>query len=150
MLKAFSIAVAVALTACGARAAPPPPATDARPAATALVATLSVARERYASGPDVEVLVVLENRSAAPVDLPAQVLESAQLLLRVRDGRGADVASGPPPTPRPDTTTIAPGQRLTKKLRLDVFSPPLAAGDYSVTLRSADVESNTVRFHLGS
>jgi hypothetical protein len=109
----------------------------AKPPATPLVATLTAL-------PDAAIDVVIVNRGTATVEVATQALESAQLLFRVQQG-GVDIASGPPPTPRLDTTTIAPGQRVTRKVRLDVFSPPLAPGEYSVTVRAAEMESNTVR-----
>lgn len=150
-MKALAMTVLMSAMACSPSALAPTPAPSPTPSlrATALVATLSVARERYVDPASVEVEVVLVNRGAAAVDLPVQVLESAPLFLRVRDGDGKDVASGPPPTPRPETTTIAPGQRLARRLRLDVFSPPLPPGAYSTTVRAAEIESNTVRFQVG-
>jgi hypothetical protein len=133
----------VALAACGEKAATAPAApTSASTAPSApLAATLSVH--------DLDVDVVLVNRSAAPVEVASQTLESAQLLLRVQDASGADMASGPPPTARAETTKIDAGARITRKLRLDVFSPPLPPGEYSVTVRAPDIESNTVKLRVG-
>jgi hypothetical protein len=92
--------------------------------------------------------VVLVNRSAVPVEVASQTLESAPLLLRVQNASGTDIASGPPPTPRAEMTKIEPGAVITRKVRLDVFSPPLPPGEYSVKVRAPDIESNTVKFRV--
>jgi hypothetical protein len=45
-------------------------------------------------------------------------------------------------------TKIEPGAVITRKVRLDVFSPPLPPGEYSVKVRAPDIESNTVKFRV--
>lgn len=101
-----------------------------------LVATLAVH--------DLDVDVVIENRGTKTVEVASQSLESASLLLRVKDAKGANVPGGPPPTPRNEMTTIAPGDRVTRKVHLD----PLSPGEYSVTVRSPDMTSNTAKFRV--
>src|SRR5262245_25218130 len=54
----------------------------------ALSATLSVAQRDYAKDADVEVTVTLTNGTSRIVDVAAQALESAVLLVDVRDAVG--------------------------------------------------------------
>ena len=97
-----------------------------------LAATVTLVRHDYAKDADVEVTVALTNGTSHVVDVPAQVLESAVLLVDVRDAAGHHVATIPPPVPRSEVVHFAPGQQRVVKVRLGVFSPPLRAGDYAV------------------
>ena len=54
----------------------------------------------------------------------------------------------PPPTPQNRGETIAPGGKVTRSLRLDIFSPPLPPGDYIVTATWSLIESNALRFRI--
>jgi hypothetical protein len=87
---------------------------------------------------DVEVTVVVENESDAPVQIAAQVLGSPQLLLEVRDAAGAVVHTVPPPTPTGEMRTLGAHEKVESKMRLGVFSPPLRAGQYTVAVRAGD------------
>lgn len=128
------------LSACGQAAAPASAVSDAGPPAP-LLATVSV------SGTTASVLLV--NRSAGAVMISGRVLDSAQLLLEVHDAKDRVVAPMPPPTPNAEMRAILAGDRLTRSLSLDVFSPPLPAGDYTVRAKGADIESNVAPFHVG-
>ena len=93
--------------------------------------------------------VELVNRSAGPITMPGQVLDSAQLLLEVRDAKDRVVPPTPPPIPNGEMRSILAGDRLTRSLSLDVFSPPLAPGDYTVRVKGADIEINIASLHVG-
>ena len=124
--------VFAAMVACGGGGSAPP--------ATPLAATLAVH--------DLDVEVVIVNRGTNPIEVASQSLESASLLLQVKDATGANVPGGPPPTPRLEMTTIAPGARIERKVHLD----PLSPGEYSVTVRALTPdqgpESNTAKLRV--
>ena len=130
--------VAAVLLACGQAAAPV--LTLAAGAQPPLLATVTV------SGMVASVL--LENRSAGVVVLPSQVLDSAPLLLEVRDAKGRVVPPLPPPVPTGEVRAIASGDRATCSLSLDAFSPGLKPGDYTVRVRIDGVESNIAPLHV--
>ena len=98
----------------------------------ALSATLSLAQRDYAKDADVEVTVTLTNPTSHVVDVAGQALETAVLLLDVRDATGRHMATVPPSVPRGDLVHFAPNERRVVKVRLGVFSPPLRAGAYQV------------------
>jgi hypothetical protein len=87
---------------------------------------------------DATVAWTIENRRTTEATLPAQVLESASLLLEVRDVRGAVVPQGPPPTPDDRTKSLAPGAKLSGSVRVEL--PP---GKYTLRARIPDATSNT-------
>jgi hypothetical protein len=129
--------VAALLIACGQATAPAAATTDGGPAAP-LLATVTI------SGQTASVLLV--NRSAGPVAMAGQVLDSAQLLLEVRDSQDHIVPPTPPPTPNGEVRSILAGDRLTRSLSLDVFS--LSPGDYTVRVKGDDIESNVAALHI--
>lgn len=133
------VALAALLVACGQPAAAPYKPDASVPAA--ILATVTV------SGMTASVELV--NRSAGAITIAGQVLDSAQLLLEVRDSKDHVVAPMPPPTPNGEMRAILAGDRLTRSLSLDVFSPPLAPGDYTVRVKGADIESNVAPLHVG-
>ena len=126
-------------------ASPPVPGLRAD---TPLLVVLSLAKETYARDADVVVGVVVTNRSAEPIMLPAQLLESPTLLVHVYDAAGGRLEMMSPPVPQDCGERIAPGGRVTRSLRLDVFSPSLPPGDYIVNARWSMIESNTLRFRI--
>lgn len=85
----------------------------------------------------------IENRGTSAATLPAQALESASLLLEVRDASGAVVAQGPPPTPDDRKKSLAPGAKANGSVRVE-----LPAGKYTVRARLPDATSNTVNLVL--
>ena len=115
---------------------------------SALSATVTLARHDYAKDADVEATVALTNGTSHVVDVPAQVLESAVLLVDVRDSAGHRIATIPPPVPRSDVVHFAPGQRRVVRVRLGVFSPPLRAGDYAVGPAPRVASGSPVAFHI--
>lgn len=98
----------------------------------ALSASLSLAQRDYAKDADVEVTVTLTNATSHVALVPAQALESAVLLVDVRDVTGRHMPTVPPPVPRADFAHFAAGERRVVKVRLGVFSPALPAGVYQV------------------
>jgi hypothetical protein len=114
----------------------------------ALVATVSLAQRDYTKDADVEVTVTLTNGTSHVVDVAAQSLESAILLLDVRDATGRHMATVSPPVPRPDVVHFAPNEKRTVKVRLGVFSPPLHAGSYSVGPAPAIAAGAVVPFRI--
>lgn len=145
------VGIGLALVGCNAstpRAASTP--TTAHSTNAPLLATLSVEKTTYTRDAEVEVVIVLTNRSGSALSLPTQVLDSPILLLEVRSaGEGDRLPTMPPPTPSDDARTIGPEERLSRTMRLDMFSPPLPAGNYTVTAHGPQIESNTVRFRIG-
>jgi hypothetical protein len=115
-----------------------PAHADAGAHADAVRATARIDKRAYARDRDVEVRVTIENGTGSPVELAAQVLSSAQLLLEVRDARGAVVHPMPPPTPTGAMTRIPAGGKIESTMHLGVFSPPLAPGEYTVAVRAGD------------
>jgi hypothetical protein len=108
--------------------------------AAALQASASLPRRDYAKDADVEVTVVIENGTAASVDIAAQVLAAPQLLLEVRDAAGEVVRTVPPPTPTGDADRrdrcAAAGGRAGRRSRggearraAPLHVAPLAHGD---------------------
>jgi hypothetical protein len=92
------------------------------------------------------VQVQVRNRTLQPVVLPAEVLSAAQLLLEVIDARGTRVPTVPPPAMSGQAVTLAPGERVRRELTLDVFSPPLRPGRYTVRFRGAVIVGTPVTF----
>lgn len=115
---------------------------------TMLTATLSLARHDYAKDAEVEVTVDLANMTPNPVEIPAQTLDTAILLLDVSTAAGKHVDTMPPPVPREDKVTFAPNEHKTVKVKLDVFSPNLPSGDYIVGPGKTVANGNPVTFHI--
>jgi hypothetical protein len=136
--SSFSIAFALALF--GATA-------DAQNSG-ALTATVSLAQRDYSKDADVEVTVALVNGTAHVVDVQAQALGTAVLLLDVRDATGRHLATVPPPVPRADVVHFAPNERRVVKVRLGVFSPPLRAGAYQVGPATSIATGSPVPFRI--
>jgi len=115
---------------------------------TQLTATITLARADYAKDADIEATVDLANLTPNPVEIPAQSLESAILLLEVTDKSGKKIPTMPPPTPREDKIKLAPNEHRTARVFLNVFSPPLASGDYIVGPAPAIATGNPVTFKI--
>ena len=112
---------------------------QAAQAGTTLTARLALARYEYDKAGDVELTVVLTNGTPNPISIPVQVLETATLLVEVRDGKSMKVIpTVPPSVPRNDKVTFASQERRTVKVTIGVFSPPLPSGDY-IVVPSANV-----------
>ena len=115
---------------------------------TMLTASLSLAKHDYARDSEVEVTVELANSTPNPVTIPAQVLDTASLLLEVSDSHGAKMASTSPPVPQETKVTFGPGERKVVKLTLGVFSPSLPTGDYIVAPSPSVANGNPITFHI--
>jgi hypothetical protein len=141
MIRRF--AILVALVACHGEPAQQPVAKH-----DMLTASLALARHDYAKDADVEVTVELANSTPNPVTIPAQVLDTAALLLEVSDTKGAKVATTSPPVPKEEKLTFAPNEHKIVKVTLGVFSPTLPSGDYIVAPNPAVANGNPVTFHI--
>lgn len=113
-----------------------------------LTASLTLTRHDYAKDADVEVTVELRNSTPNPVTIPAQVLDTAALLLDVTDAKGTHVPTTSPPVPVDQRVTFAPGDHRTVKVTLGVFSPTLPSGDYIVGPSTTVANGNPVTFHI--
>ena len=138
------LAVVFAFAACHAGA---PPSTG-HSVPSALTAVLTLARHDYAKDSDVEVTVDLRNDTASPIEENAAALESATVLLEVRDSSGHRVAPESPPVPSTETKRFAPGEHATVKVRLGIFSPPLARGAYEVAPARSIAHGAAVSFAI--
>lgn len=116
--------------------------------AGALSATVTVGQLDNAKDADVEVTVALVNGTSHVVDVPAQALESAVLLVDVRDAMGRHMATVPPPVPRADVVHFAPNERRVVKVKLGVFSPPLRPGAYQVGPAASIAAGSPVPFRI--
>ena len=114
----------------------------------ALSATVSLAQRDYTKDADVEVTVTLTNGTGHVVDVAAQALETAVLLLDVRDATGRHMATVSPSVPRADVVHFAPNERRVVKVRLGVFSPPLRAGNYQVGPATSIATGSPVPFRI--
>ncbi len=137
------LALALALAARHGEEPKKPVATN-----TMLTASLALARHDYAKDADVEVTVELRNSTANPVTIPAQVLDTAALLLEVSDAKGTHVSTTSPPVPKEENVTLAPNEHRVVKVTLGVFSPTLPSGDYIVAPNPAVANGNPVTFHI--
>jgi hypothetical protein len=115
---------------------------------TQLTTTITLARADYAKDSDVEVSVDLSNSTPNPIEIPAQSLDTGILLLEVTDKAGNKVPTMPPPTPREDKIKLAPGEHRTAKVFLNIFSPPLAPGEYIVGPAPSVATGNPVTFRI--
>ncbi len=115
---------------------------------TMLTATLSLTKHDYARDSEVEVTVELANSTPNPVAVPAQVLDTAALLLEVSDSHGGKIASTSPPVPATDKVTFNPGEHKVVKVTLGVFSPTLPSGDYIVAPNPQVANGNPMTFHI--
>ena len=90
---------------------------------------------------DLRVTVTLSNESQSTMRLNAMYLNAPTLRLRFVDAKGAPVATGPPPTPRPDDgksgrVELGPGKSITVTFEgAAIFSSPLPEGKYWVSFR---------------
>jgi len=113
-----------------------------------LTARLRLSRPNYASDSEVEVTVDLINTTSNPITLPEQVLQTAVLLLEVKDANGRVIPTVPPSLPRDAKVTIALHEQRSVKVTLGVFSPPLPKGDYTVAPRAAVANGMPARFQI--
>lgn len=137
------LALALIPMACHGEEPKKPVATN-----TMLTVSLALARNDYAKDADVEVTVELANSTTNPVTIPAQVLDTAALLLEVSDSKGTHIATSSPPVPKEEKVTFAPHEHRTVKVTLGVFSPTLPTGDYIVAPNPTVANGNPVTFHI--
>jgi hypothetical protein len=137
------LALLLVLAACKGEDPKQPVATH-----TLLTASLSLARNDYAKDADVEVTVELRNSTPNPITIPAQVLDTAALLLDVSDSKGKHVPPASPPVPTDQTILFNPGDHRTAKVTLGVFSPTLPSGDYIAAPSPTVANGNPATFHI--
>ena len=93
---------------------------------------------RVRSSAELTAHLVITNPGPGELVLTRGALELAVLALEVRDAHEQRVPTMPPPVPRPedgDRVVLGAGEVLERDYRLDVFSPPLAAGTYALHCR---------------
>ena len=105
-------------------------------------------RRDYARDADVEIEVELHNSGSGPVEVPAELLETPVLLLEVHDKKGARLHTVPPPVPKGEMLTFAPGETRTAHVKLNMFSPPLPRGEYTVLPNGPSVLGNVAPFRI--
>ncbi|HEY5934793.1 MAG TPA: hypothetical protein VIU61_09165 [Kofleriaceae bacterium] len=122
----------------------------------AAVAESLVARFEKPAGPmaarDAKLVYVIENRGSTEATLELDQLESAIFAIEVLDAKGKQIYTIPPGMPpanyQPRRAALAPGASRRFTVTLNVFSPELAAGTYSVRLRPENIQSETAAFTI--
>ena len=87
---------------------------------------------------ELAVHLVITSRGPDDLVLTRGAVDLDQLALEVRDARGERVPTIPPPVPRPEDAerlVLRAGETLERDYRLDVFSPPLPPGRYTLHCR---------------
>ena len=145
-MRALLACVCLAL-GCSSRAAPGPTAApanrDAAPdhavaTGPATFAGVLTAPATVASSAELTAHLAITNPGPDPLVVTRGALDLAALAVEVRDADDRRVPTIPPPVPRPEDAeaiAIAPGQALARDYRLDVFSPPLPPGRYTLHCR---------------
>jgi hypothetical protein len=106
-----------------------------------LVATLS-------SGKTGEVVVVFKNATDREARIDKQLLSTAILALNVLDAAGTQLPTIPPPIPAAvqEFVVIPPGKELSRSFGLNIFSPPLPPGTYTVRLAVPDWRADELKY----
>ena len=90
---------------------------------------------------------VYQNGSKDDVKEDKQVILNSILALEVRDGSGKVLPPVPPTVLRnPEYVVIPAGKEISVSYNMDIFSPPLTPGTYSVRVRLPDWKSNELRY----
>ena len=101
---------------------------------------------------DAKLVYVVENRGSTEATLDLDQLESAIFAIEVFDAKGKQIYTIPPGMPpanyQPRRAVLAPGASRKFTVTLNVFSPELAAGTYSVRLRPKNIQSETAAFTI--
>lgn len=145
VVVAASLAAAVLAAGCR-QSAPadrtaPPARTDgpvARGIGPATFAGVLTGPASVRSSADLAAHLVITNPGPDDLTLTHGAVDLAVLAVEVRDASDARVPTMPPPVPRPEDAeriVLRPGEQLVRDYRLDVFSPPLAAGRYTLHCR---------------
>lgn len=114
-----------------------------------LSATITLSATRVRSVDQLRATVQLSNAGTQLVVIPAQMLATAILLLEVRNARGERMNTIPPSVPNGETVSFAPGASRTVQLQLNMFSPTLPPGTYTVQPRGAVIQGTPVQFIVG-
>lgn len=145
-MRALLACVCLAI-GCSSRAAPGPTAAPANrdAAPTAAVAPgpatfvgVLTAPATVAGSTALSAHLAITNPGPDPLVVTRGALDLAVLAVEVRDADDRRVPTIPPPVPRPEdaeAVTLAPGETLARDYRLDVFSPPLPPGRYTLRCR---------------
>lgn len=96
---------------------------------------------------------IIENQGAENLTVNPDLLESAIFVVEIM-ADGERMYSVPPSVPpvgyKPPTMTLAAGQKRMFALDLNVFVPPLPAGDYDVRINYPGAMSETLRLTVTS
>ncbi len=154
-MRAISFLFLVALLLLSGRiqaADGPGGAAPREDAAGRLSARLYPDHASFSTSRKARVFAEIINIGAAPVEINLWNLGQSMLALDIRNGRGERMLTIGPSTPQtPEVMkryrkTLDPGKRIEIEYNLNIFSPELAAGTYSVKMVS--IPSNTVRVSI--
>jgi hypothetical protein len=93
---------------------------------------IRVSHKLTGAGRNTRLSVTVANHGATPLVLNKNVSTDAIRALRFFDADGKRVPTIPPSFPLEGTITIAPGESKEFDYNLNIFSPPLKPGDYSI------------------
>ena len=143
--------VASQLAACGSGGGTRIVAGEALPA-TGLVARFEPPSGAIGTSTRAQLAYVLENRGPTAATIDLDVLGTAIFSLDVTDSHGQRVLTIPPGLPPADyvprRASLAPGARRRFELDLNVFSPPLPAGQYTAKIHGTGITSETLQFEV--
>ncbi len=120
--------------------------------ASSLSATLYPGHASFSTSRHAKVFVTITNTGDEKIEINLWNLGQSQLALEIRNERNERMLTIGPSTPqRPEVMarylkSLAPGHTETIEYNLNIFSPELAPGTYSVKMFS--IPSNTARFSI--
>jgi hypothetical protein len=91
-----------------------------------------VSHKLTGAGRNTRLSVTVTNRGTTPLELNKNVSTDAIRALRFFDADGERVPTIPPSFPTEGTITVSPGESREFDYGLNIFSPPLKAGHYSI------------------
>ncbi len=146
--------LAAPLLLCGRIQAADGPDTSAprEDAAGRLSARLYPGHASFSTSRNARVFAEITNTGTAPVEINLWNLGQSVLALDIRNGRGERMLTIGPSTPQaPEVIkryrkALDPGKHVEIEYNLNIFSPELDAGTYSVKMFS--LPSNTVRVSI--
>jgi RNA polymerase sigma factor (sigma-70 family) len=97
-----------------------------------IVPAVRVSHKLTGEGRNTRLSVTVTNPGTTPLELNKNVSTDAIRALRFFDADGKRVPTLPPPLPTEGTITVAPGESREFDYGLNIFSPPLKAGHYSI------------------
>lgn len=130
----------------------PPVGSSEGGRSSALSATLFPGHASFSTSARARIFAKITNTGDEKIEINLWNLGQSQLALEIRNERNERMLTIGPSTPqRPEVMarylkSLAPRQTETIEYNLNIFSPPLDAGTYSVKMFS--IPSNTARFSI--